>query len=345
MAEPALLRELCDKFAREHPIGEMKRAGTREQGLSKPPIRTFARAVALVLFVCTSIRLEAQEINARVSVVYAQVATTVDRKVFQTLQNSLVNFINKRKWTSDAFDPKERIDCSFLLQLQSVQDQNIFQATLTVQAARPVYNTTYLSPLINHQDNDVTFRYVEFQPLEFNENRVAGVEPLAANLTAILAYYINIILGLDYDSFSPRGGDPYFQKALNIVNSAPDGRGISGWRPFDAQRNRYWLAENLMNSRYSMIHDAYFTYYRSGMDRMYEDEKATREQLLNSINMLNTLRDATPNLMVVPFFFQGKSDEIIQVFRKSDAQERLRASELLQRLDITNAAKYKQSLK
>jgi hypothetical protein len=309
--------------------------------------RVFGNACALILFIslCNSSGLSAQEINARVSVVYSQVATTVDRKVFQTLQSGLVNFINKRKWTSDAFDSKERIDCSFLLQLQSVQDQNIYQATLTVQAARPVYNTTYLSPLMNFQDNDLAFRYVEFQPLEFNENRVAGVEPLSANLTATLAYYINIILGLDYDSYSPRGGDPYFQKALNIVNSAPDGRGISGWRPFDGQRNRYWLAENLMNSRYSMIHDAYFTYYRSGMDRMYEDEKTTREQLLNSINMLNTLREATPNLMVIPFFFQGKSDELIQVFRKADPQDRSRASELLQRLDITNAAKYKQSLK
>lgn len=301
--------------------------------------------VSLIFGLSLVNRVQAQEINARVSVVYAQVATTVDRKVFQTLQSGLTNFLNKRKWTNDGFDPKERIDCSFLIQLQSVQDQNVFQATLTVQAARPLYNTTYLSPLINHQDNDLTFRYVEFQPLEFNENRVSGMEPLSANLTAVLAYYVNIILGLDYDSFSPRGGDPYFQKALNIVNSAPDGRGISGWRPFDGQRNRYWLAENLMNSRYSMIHDAYYTYYRSAMDRMYEDEKTTREQMLNALNMLNTLREATPNLMVVPFFFQGKSDEIIQVLRKADPQARQRGSELLQRLDITNAAKYKQSLK
>jgi hypothetical protein len=323
----------------------MKKAGTVNVAQYMVSWSRFACLMALFLTTCPGDRVAAQEINARVSVVYAQVSTTVDRKVFQTLQNSLVNFINKRKWTSDGFDPKERIDCSFLLQLQSVQDQNIYQATLTVQAARPVYNTTYLSPLINHQDNDVTFRYVEFQPLEFNENRVSGVEPLAANLTAILAYYIHIILGLDYDSFSPKGGDAYFQKALNIVNSAPDGRGISGWRPFDGQRNRYWLAENLMNSRYSMIHDAYFTYYRSGMDRMYEDEKSTREQMLNSLNMLNTLREATPNLMVIPFFFQGKSDELIQVFRKGDPQLKSRASELLQRLDITNAAKYKQSLK
>jgi hypothetical protein len=269
----------------------------------------------------------------------------VDRKVFQTLQTSLNNFINKRKWTSDAFDTKERIDCSFLLNLQSVQDQNVFQATLTVQAGRPVYSTSYLSPLINFQDNDVNFRYVEYQPIEFNESRVAGGEPLTANLAAIFAYYIHMILGLDYDSYAPRGGDPYFQKALNIVNSAPDGRGINGWKPFDGQRNRYWLSENLMNSRYSMIHDAYYTYYRMGMDKLYENEQESREQMINVLNMLTNLNTSTPNLMVIPFFFQGRSDELIRIFKKASFQEKQRASELLQRLDITNASKYKQELK
>lgn len=303
---------------------------------------------AIIFLLCLTgflTRLNAQELNARVTVIYNQVSSTVDRKVFQTLQSSLINFINKRKWTSDVFEPRERIDCSFLLNLQSVQDQNIYQATLTVQAGRPVYNTNYLSPLINFQDNDVNFRYVEYQPIEFNEARIGGAEPLTANLSAVFAYYINMILGLDYDSFAPRGGDPYFQKALNIVNSAPDGRGISGWKPFDGQRNRYWLSENLMNSRYAMVHDAYYTYHRLGMDKLFENEKETREQMLNVLNMLTNLNASTPNLMVIPFFFQGRSDELIRIFKKADFQDRQRASELLQRLDISNASRYKQELK
>ena len=305
----------------------------------------FGIGAMILLQWLTSMPLQAQELNARVTVIYSQVSTTVDRKVFQTLQTSLNNFINKRKWTSDAFDTKERIDCSFLLNLQSVQDQNVFQATLTVQAGRPGYSTSYLSPRINFQDNDVSFRYVEYQPIEFNESRVAGGEPLTANLAAIFAYYIHMILGLDYDSYAPRGGDPYFQKALNIVNSAPDGRGINGWKPFDGQRNRYWLSENLMNSRYSMIHDAYYTYYRMGMDKLYENEQESREQMINVLNMLTNLNTSTPNLMVIPFFFQGRSDELIRIFKKASFQEKQRASELLQRLDITNASKYKQELK
>jgi hypothetical protein len=307
--------------------------------------RLLKTLAACLLLQTTAAELSAQEINARVTVLYNQVATTVDRKVFQTLQASLNSFINKRKWTTDAFEAGERIDCSFLVNLTGVTETNVFQATLTVQAARPVYNTSYLSPLVNFQDNDFSFRYVEFQPIEFNENRVSGNEPLAANLSAVLAFYVYMILALDYDSFAPRGGDPYFQKALNIVNSAPDGRGISGWKPFDGLRNRYWLSENLTNNRYALLHDAWYTYYRLGMDKLYENEKETREQMINSFNMLNTVNEATPNLMAIPFFFQGKSDEIVRVFKKADPAEKRRATELLQRLDITNAAKYKQELK
>jgi hypothetical protein len=186
---------------------------------------------------------------------------------------------------------------------------------------------------------------VEFQPLEFNETRVMGTEPLAANLTAVLAFYVYMILGLDYDSFAPRGGDPYFQKAINIVNQAPNGRGISGWTAFDGQRNRYWLAENFMNSRYSLVHDAYYTYYRLAMDRMFDNEREARTQVINALSQLNTVHAENPNIMVIPFFFQGKSDEIIRIFQKADPQEKQRAVELLQRLDITNASRYKQEIK
>ncbi|MEI9942844.1 MAG: DUF4835 family protein [Chitinophagaceae bacterium] len=142
----------------------------------------------------------------------------------------------------------------------------IYRGRLTVQAARPIYNSTYDSPIINFIDDEVTFRYQEFQPIEFNENRVQGNDPAAANLPAVLAYYVNIILGFDYGSFSLRGGDEYFQKAWNIVNNAPESKDIGGWRAFEGLRNRYWLAENLNNNRFALIHDAVYSYYRSGMD-------------------------------------------------------------------------------
>lgn len=298
-----------------------------------------------LLFQLTGLKVGAQEINAKVNVVYAQIGTTVDKKVFQTLQSSLVNFLNKRKWTTDGFETNEKIECSFLLNLQSIVEPNVYKGTLTIQAGRPIYNTNYLSPLINFIDNEVSFRYVEFQPIEFNENRIAGTEPLAANLSALFAYYVNIILGLDYDSYSPRGGDPFFQKANVIVNASPEGRSISGWKPFDGQRNRYWLAENLQNSRYALVHDAIYTYYRQGMDKIVENEASAREQMMNALSMLNTLHAETPNLMIMPFFFQGKSDEIIQLFKKGTLQEKNRVIDLCTKIDITNSSKYRQELK
>ena len=304
-------------------------------------IRFYGVCLCLLL-VCSG---KAQEINARVTVLANQVSSTVDRKVFQTLQTGLNNFLNKRKWTMDAYEPSEKIDCSFLLNLTNVEETNVYRATLTIQAGRPIYKTSYLSPIVNFQDNDFVFRYVEFQPIEFNDTRVMGTEPLAANLTAVLAYYIYIILGLDYDSFSPRGGDVYFQKAINIVNQAPDGRNISGWKAFDGQRNRYWLAENFMNSRYTLMHDAYYTYYRQAMDKLVENEQEARSQILNALGMVNTVHAESPNIMIIPFFFQGKADELIRVFQKADPQDKQRAAELLQRLDITNANRYKQELK
>ena len=305
----------------------------------------FKCQMLILLLMVLDVKIQAQEINAKVTVIAAQVGNTVDKRVFQNLQTALVAFINKRKWTTDVFEGNEKIECSFLLNLQSVVEPNVYKATLTIQAGRPIYNSTYLSPLVNFIDNEITFRYVEFQPIEFNENRISGAEPLTANLSALFAYYVYIVLGLDYDSYAPRGGDPFFQKANLIVNAAPEGRSISGWKPFDGQRNRYWLAENLQNTRYALVHDAIYTYYRQGMDKLIENENVAREQMLNGINMLNTLNTETPNLMIMPFFFQGKSDEIIKIYKKSDSQEKSRILDLCSRLDIANASKYRQDLK
>ena len=286
-----------------------------------------------------------QELNAKVTVMSGQIRSTVDKKVFQTLQTALMNFLNNRKWTQDAFQQQEKIVCNFLLNLTKEVEPNVYGAVLTIQAGRPIYNSSYMSPIVNFQDNEVTFKYIEFQQLDFNENSVSGTDPLVANLTAVFAYYVYIILGLDYDSFAPRGGDQYFKKAERIVTSAPDGRNISGWKAFDGQRNRYWLAENFTNNKYTLLHDVYFTYYRQGMDKMYENENEARPQIVNALNALNTINTDNPNLMGVQFFFLGKSDELAKIFKKSPPQEKSRASELLQRLDISNAERYKQELK
>lgn len=304
------------------------------------------KKLLIIAFVsCFTSFANAQELRARVSVISNRVGSSVSKNVFETLRSSLNDFINNRKWSNDNFKTNEKIDCSFLLNVESTGDPDVYKASLTIQSARPVYNSSYLSPMINYQDNDVTFKYAEFQQLTFSDTRVGGSDPLQANLTAVIAYWINIILGLDYDSFSPGGGNVYFQKAQNIVNNAPEGRGINGWKAFDGTRNRYWLTENLLNSRYKLFHDAIYNYYRGGMDRMYENDNMGRTEILNSLNLLNNFNTDNPNTMILAFFFQGKAQELIRVFSKATPQEKDRAKEFLQKLDISNANKYKDELK
>ena len=303
------------------------------------------KCIVISVVMLLSLNLSAQELQTKVTVVSNRIGNNVNQNVFRTLQTALNNLMNNRKWTSDNFSSNERIECNFLLNLDATNEANVYNASLTIQSARPVFNSTYLSPIINFQDENITFKYIEFQQLEFNDTRVSGSDALVSNLTAVFAYYAYMIIGFDYDSFSLRGGDPYFQKAQNVVDNAPDGRNISGWKAFDGTRNRYWLVENMLNSRYAVMHDVYYNYYRSGMDKLYDNESSARIELLNVLNLMNNFVADNSNKMITQFFFQGKSTELIKLFSKAPQQDKGRASELLQRLDLTNATKYRDELK
>jgi hypothetical protein len=300
----------------------------------------------VVLFGCLfATTASSQELQARVSVVASRVNSTVDKKIFTTMQSQLNNLLNNRKWTSDQFQPNEKIECSFLLNIESSTDANTYKASLTVQAARPVFSATYQSALVNFIDPDFTFKYVEFQPVEFNENRVQGTDAAAANLTAIFAYYAYMIIALDYDSFSPKGGETYYRRAQNIVTNAPEGKGVAGWRVFDGSRNRYWLNENLINTRYNILHDVVYNYYRLGMDKMVDAEAEARVNVLQALSQLQVFNKENANTMFVQFFLQGKVQELTGVFKKGTPEQRQRAIEILSELDVINASRYKQDLK
>ncbi|MBS1760971.1 MAG: DUF4835 family protein [Bacteroidetes bacterium] len=300
------------------------------------------RLLIALLITLSYSQVHSQELQARFNVIASKVGTQIDPKIFNTLQGAVTNFLNNRRWTNDVFQPSEKIQCNFLLTIEKDLGKNVFKGKLMVQAARPIYNTTYDSPLLNFLDDNVTFKYVEFQPIEFNDNRVQGNDPLVANLTATLAYYVNIILGFDYDSFGLRSGDQYFQKAWNIVNNAPENSDINGWKSFEGLRNRYWLAENLNSNRFALMHDALYAYYRSGMDLFYENEDAGRIGILNCLNYLNFINTENPSSMALQVFFQGKSNEIVKVFSKGTDEQKTKAKELLSKLDVTNAAAYKE---
>lgn len=287
----------------------------------------------------------AQELHARVSVAGARLPTSVDRRIYQALQAALSDFLNNRRWSNGNYQPQEKIECAFLVNLTSQVDVDTYTANLVIQSARPIYGTGYNSPVVNFQDNDVLFKYVLFAPLIFDDNRVQGTDPLVANLTAVFAYYAYLIVGFDNESFSLKGGESEFAKAWNIVNNAPDGGGIKGWNAFDGNINRYWLAENLQNAKYSLLHDMYYQYYRQGMDQLTSDEQKARAGVLLALGDLDNINQESPNTMIRQFFFQGKSTELGNIFAKAGAQDKARAMDLLQRLDITDINKYKQLIK
>ncbi len=304
-----------------------------------------SKRLLIIAAMAVTVSAQAQELQAKVTVLSQQIGSAINKNVFTTMQTQLTNLLNNRKWTGDVFQPQEKIQCNFLLNLQSVSDDNIYKATLTIQAARPVFNSTYQSPLVNYQDADVTFKYIEYQPIEFNESRIGGTDPLSGNLTAIFGYYAYIILGLDYDSFEPKGGDAYFQKALNVVNNAPEEKSISGWKAFDGFRNRYWLATNVTNNKLNQVHDIFYDYYRSGLDMLYQDQISARVNVLNTMNDLQDFNQENVNTMVMQFFLQGRSDEIVGIFKKADPSTKSKVIGIMSKLDIANAGKYQTELK
>ncbi len=305
------------------------------------------RAKILILFSLIFLHFQkarSQEFQANVTVLSNRISTTVNKQIFTTLQSALYNFINGKKWTNVAFNQNEKIQCSFLLNLSGATDNNTYTASLTVQAARPIFNTSYQSALMNYMDESVTFKYIQYQDMDFNENRVGGTDPLTANLTAVFAYYAYVILGLNFDSYGLRGGDMYYLKAQNIINNAPETNAINGWKPFDGLRNRYWLVENLINPKYNPIHDAMYGYYRQGMDQMFDHEADARIAVMNSLISMNTINNEFPNIMFMQFFFQGKGTEIGNVFKHGTPDEKSRALDILSRIDVSNLNQYKQNL-
>jgi len=286
----------------------------------------------------------AQELAATVTIQSSKVDNQVDPKTFVQLQSQLRDFINQRKWSSESFGNEEKIECSFYITIESVLSPGVYDAKLSVVSNRPVLNANYTTPVLNMQDPNFTFKYQLSQPIEFNENKVQGTDALEANLTATIAYYINVILGLDYDSFSLKGGAPYFSKALNIVYNAPEASGINGWKSFDGQRNRFILIDNLTKSGMDKLHEAIYTYYREGLDQMTEKFELGRGAVLNSLMTMQEVQEENTNTMAVPILMQGKYTEIVGIFESANKTMKRQLLNTLSVIDLTNLNKYKEKL-
>ncbi len=306
-------------------------------------IHNYFYGLTIAFCFCMSL-LHAQELQANVTILTSRVNSSTNPKIFNTLQAQLTSFLNARRWTDDNFRSFEKIKCNFFLNLQDGGSPNVYNGTLIVQAMRPVYHSSYLSPIINFQDGDVVFKYIEFQSIDFNDNRVSGTDPLISNLAASFAYYAYLIIGTYYDSFGQKAGEPYFLKMYNIVLNAPDGSGIRGWKQFDGLRNRYWLSDNLQNTRYNNIHDIIYGYYRLGLDNLNDKPDDARANTVKVLNQLLAFSKDNPNTMIQEFFMASKVNELSGIFASSATDDKSKVLSLLTQLDAGNADKYKAAL-
>jgi hypothetical protein len=294
----------------------------------------------IVVLMCFTGAVSAQELNCKVKVL-SNAIQNVDKQVFVNMEKSISDFMNTRKWTRDEFGVNEKIDVNILINLTSkVADQDIYSASLTIQASRPVFNTSYTSPTVNFVDKDLRFSYSQFTTLQFDDNRVSGSEPLAANLTAVLAYYAYLVIGLDYDSFAQNGGTFYLKRAQNVVNNAPEGKGISGWKAVEGNKNRYWIIDQLLSPRFEDVRNYFYTMHRDGFDRMYAHPTEAREKILSGIQKLSEVNKNNPGSILIQFFFNAKSDELAKVVAELPKAQRTPYIAMLSQMDVPNAPKY-----
>ncbi len=293
----------------------------------------------IFLFVIIGCTLRSQELNCRIQVVSQQIQTS-NTHIFQSMQKDLYEFMNNRKWTDHVYSYDERIECTILINLTEQVSTDEYKGTMQIQSIRPIFNTNYNSVMLNLKDNDIQFNYVEFQSLNFNENT------FTSNLTSLLAYYAYIIIGFDYDTFSIMGGTPYFQKAEKIVQNAQNAQ-QKGWKSYESQKNRYWLVENLLNSKYAPVREFIYDYHRLGLDVMSDKQTDGRQQILESLLLLQKVyrEKPSPFMMLLQIIFDAKSDELVQIFSSdSPIDEKSRVVAILKEIDPTNASKYQRIL-
>jgi hypothetical protein len=245
--------------------------------------------------------------------------------------------MNNTNWSNHVFSQDERIECNIMINLTEQIGSDEFRGTMQVQCRRPVYNTSYTTVLLNYMDEDIRFKYVEFESLEFNETSHIS------NLTSLLAFYAYIILGLDYDSFGYEGGTEHFRKAQQIVNNALNAS-EKGWKAFESKdhKNRYWLIISIMDDEFSQVREFYYRYHRLGLDVMDLKTAEGRTQILDSIEKLLEVKRKKPDpfMHLLRVVLDAKADEFVNVFQEGSIDEKERVFKMLTEIDPSNSTKY-----
>jgi hypothetical protein len=285
-----------------------------------------------LLLVCCGCWASAQDLNARVSVVAPKIQTT-NKRIFQSLETAMKDFINGRKWINDAILPSERLDCTFILNITAWDGGSNFSGELQVQSSRPVFNSSYTTTLLSVNDKDFDFTYNEGQTIDYSDQTFIN------NLSSVMAYYAYIIAGFDYDSFSRYGGSPYFALAQQVVINAQTSS-YKGWKAFDDNINRYWLSENLNNKVYAPLREVIYNYHRNGLDVMSDNAAKGRNVIFGTLPVLAQADRTRLGSMLPLVFFSAKSDELVSIFSSADPQQRLQAMNTLTEADPANGIKY-----
>jgi hypothetical protein len=281
------------------------------------------------LFICSWV--SSQEIKCDVKINSERVNMT-NKQIFNTLESSLTEFINNTRWTNVSVRQHERINCSMFINV-SAYDSDTFVATLQVQASRPVFNATYSTPIFSYNDKEFTFRYVEFENLFFNPNS------FDSNLVSMMAFYVYTILGLDADSFAPLGGTPYFAMAQQVVSNAQQSN-FKGWRQSDGNQTRFIFLTDLISSTFNPVRLANYEYHVNGLDKMSENVKTGKQNIIKAISDLSKIHTVRPNAFVTRVFFDTKSDEIQALFTGGPSVNISDLVDNLNRVSPTNASKW-----
>ncbi len=294
------------------------------------------RRLLIFVLLLAGFNIYSQELNCRVSVNYSQVKTT-NIQIFQSLQRDITEFMNQTRWTNYVFAPEERIDCSILIIITKFNGTDYFEGSIQVSSTRPVYNSSYTSPVINMKEKTgwFKFRYMENQPIEFNERSYT------TELAYTLAYYAYLIIGMDFDTFSEDGGAEFFKKMKTIVSNAQSGLS-DAWRASGTNRydNRYYITRDLTDEAYEPFHKAMYKYHRLGLDLMAQDMSAGRQEVLQALKDMLVLYKRKPQSFLIRLFLDTKRDEIINIFSGAPMPEARQAAQIMKQIDPSNASKY-----
>jgi hypothetical protein len=285
-----------------------------------------------ILLLCFACSASAQDLNARVKVISGKIKTS-NTHIFQSLETAMKDFLNGHKWSTDNILPGERIDCNFVLNLTNWDGNSSFSGELQVQSSRPVFNSTYTTPLLNINDKDFDFVYAEGQTIDYSDQN------FQSNLSSVMAFYAYIIMGMDYDSFAKFGGSPYFFAAQAVVINAQSSS-YKGWKAFDGNINRYWLAENLNNKAYTPLREFVYNYHRNGLDAMADNSSKGRKVIIDLLPSLSQVDRQRIGSMYPLIFFTAKNEELVSIFSKADSREKTEAITILSQVDPANGNKY-----